>query len=103
MTEASNETVRTCDFKTNNLCMVAGLEENRQSFKAVKNMKEYLPENESFEAEFDKETGKETVRYCEQVQRGIIKTDGVEKRLADSLKNYLSLNQPTNVLTEELK
>jgi len=37
------------------------------------------------------------------VQRGIIKTDGVEKRLADILKNSLSLNQHTNVMTEELK
>jgi len=30
-------------------------------------MKEYLPENEFFEAKYDKETGKETFRYSEQV------------------------------------
>jgi len=29
MTEASNETIRSCGFKTNNLCMVAGLGEDR--------------------------------------------------------------------------
>jgi len=29
MTAASNETIRSCDFKTDNLCMVAALEENR--------------------------------------------------------------------------
>jgi len=67
MTKASNETTMTCDFKTNNLCMVAGLKENRQSFKTSKNMKEYLLENENFEAEYDKETGKEIVHYSEQV------------------------------------
>jgi len=47
MVEASNETIRSCVFKTNNLCMVVGLEEDKQSFKAVKNMEEYLPEDES--------------------------------------------------------
>lgn len=56
MTEASNETERSCIFKINDLCMIAGLEEDRNSFKDVKNMKEYLPEDESFEAEYDKET-----------------------------------------------
>jgi len=103
MTEASNETVRSCDFKTDNLCTVVGLEENRQCFKTVKNMKEYLPENESFEAEYDKETKKETICYSEQVQRDIIKTDVVGTRLADNLKSSLSLNQHTDVLTEKLK
>jgi len=66
MAKESNETIRSCGFKADNLCMVAGLEEYRQSFKDVKNMKEYLPENESFEAEYDKETRKETVCYSEQ-------------------------------------
>lgn len=103
MTEASNETVRSCVFKTDNLCMVAGLEEDTQSFKVVKNIELYLLDDESFEAEYDNKTGEETVRYSEQVQRGIVKMDGVKKRLADSLKDSLSLNQHTNVLTEELK
>jgi len=83
--------------------VVVGLEEDKQSFKAVKNMEEYLPKDESFEVEYDNETREETINYNEQVHRGIIKTDGVEKRLIDSLKNPLSLNQDTNVLTEELK
>ena len=59
MSKASSETKRSCIFKINDLCMIASLEENRQSFKAVKNMKEYLPKDERFEAEYDKETGKE--------------------------------------------
>lgn len=83
--------------------MVASLEQDRQYFKVVKNMEEYLPEDESFEARYENETGEEIVHYSEQVQRGIIKTDGVEKRLVDDLKDSLSLNQHTNVLTEELK
>ena len=58
MTEVLNKTVRYYDFKTNFLCMIAGLEEDRQSFKTVKDVKEYLPEDESFEAEYDKEAGK---------------------------------------------
>lgn len=61
MTEASNETERSCIFKINDLCMVVDLEEDRQSFKAVKNVEENLPKDESFEAEYDKESGKESV------------------------------------------
>ena len=67
MVEASNETLRSCVFKTNNLCMAAGLEEYGQSFKALKNMEEYLPEYEIFEVEYDNETGEEIVHYNEQV------------------------------------
>ena len=29
ITETANEAIRTCDFETYNLCMVAGLEEDR--------------------------------------------------------------------------
>ena len=83
--------------------MVAGLEEDRLSFKVVKNIAEYLPEDESFEADYDNHIGEAIVHYSEQVQRGIIKTYGVEKRLVDSLKDSLSLNQHINVLIEELK
>lgn len=102
MNKASNETIRTCDFKIDNLCMVAHLEENRQFFKAIKNMKEYLRENKSFDAEYDKDIGKERVCYSGQVHRGIIKTDGVGVRLVESIKSSLSLNQHTDVLTVEL-
>ena len=38
MTEESSETKRSCIFKTNDLCMIAGLEEDRQSFKSVKDV-----------------------------------------------------------------
>ena len=61
MTEASNKTIRSCDFKTNDLCMIAGFEEDKQYFKAVKYVKEYLQEDESFEVEYEKEAGKESV------------------------------------------
>ena len=37
MTEASNKTVRSCDFKTNDLCVIEGLgEEDEHLLKDVK-------------------------------------------------------------------
>lgn len=102
MIEASNKTGRTCDFKTNDLCMIAGLEEDKQSFKTVKEVEEYLPKNKSFEAEYDKEAWKESVQYHEQVMEDIIEIDDENERLADHLKSYLTLNQHTDVLTKEL-
>jgi len=101
ITEASNETRRSCIFKTNDLFTIAGLEEDRQSFKVVKNIKEYLPEDESFEVEYDKETEKELVRYSGQVMKDVTETDDEKERLNDSLKSSLSLNQHTDMLTKE--
>ena len=88
MTEASNKTVRSCDFKTNDLCVIAGLEEDRQCFEVVKDVKEYLPEDESFEAE----AGKESVHYSGQMLEDIIEIANEKWRLADSLKSSLSLD-----------
>ena len=82
--------------------IIAGLEEDKQSFKTVKEAEEYLPENKSFEAEYDKEARKESIQYSEQVMEDIIEIDDEKERLADSLKRYLSLIQHTDVLTEEL-
>ena len=50
------------------------------------------------------DTTREGVHYGGQEQEGSIRTHGVEERLMDSLMNsFESLNQHTNVLTEELK
>jgi len=101
MTEASNETERSFIFKINDLCMIAGLEEDRQSFKVVKNVEENLPEDEIFEAEYDKETGKESFHCNGQVLKDIIETNDEKERLAENLKSSLNLNQHTDMLTEE--
>jgi len=101
MTEASNETKRSCIFRINDFCMISGLEEDRQSLKSIKNVDENLPEGESFEAEYDKETGKESVHYNGQVLKDIIETNDEKEILANSLKSSLRLNQHTDMLIEE--
>lgn len=55
-------------------------------------MEENLPEDESFKAEYDKETGKESVHYSWQVLKDITETDDEKERLADNPKSSLSLN-----------
>lgn len=71
--------------------------------KDLNNRYELRHEDEIFEVEYDNGTCEEIFHNSEQLERGIIKADGVKKRLVDSLKNSLTLNQPTNVLREELK
>ena len=64
-------------------------------------MKEYLPEDEIFGEKYDKETGKESVRYTRQVLKDIIETNDEKERLADNLKISLSWNQHIDMLIEE--
>ncbi len=49
--------------------------------------------------EYDKETGKESIRYSGKVLKDIIETEDEKERLADSLKSSLSFNQHTDMLT----
>jgi len=59
---------------------------------------EYLLEN----SEYDSVIVEEEVHYSEQEKEDIIRADGVEERLVDSLRNsFENSNQHTDVLTDE--
>jgi len=97
--EATFETVEPYDSQTNNLRVNA---ENISDDKILEKCHREIALLEN--SEYDSMIAEKGVHYSGQEQEGIIRTDGVEERLMDSLMNsFASSNQHTNVLTEEKK
>jgi len=99
--EATMETIEPYDFQTNNLCINAGnIIDDEILMKCHKEIAllEYLLRN----LEYDSVITKEGVHYGEKEKEDIIRADGVEERLMDSLmSSFENSKQHTDLLTEE--